>query len=186
MATDPAQVNADPAATAAPSAAAGPSGGAARPSPLPGTNLVQVRARVDGLAAAPGDATVWIQQINLHAAFEPRVDAAHAHLPRDVPRSAGCWAAPWPWEARAAAAYQLVQPGAWGPGTEVLAGAQQLGIELVLEWQGSDGAPHTATVSTLADGSAALALDWQAPRDITLDVSVVDVDGEPRLAVTRV
>lgn len=173
MANDAPQVSVDPAARA-------------KPAPLPGTNLVQVRARVDSDSAAPPGSTIWIQQINMHAEFDRQVDAGHAHLPRDIPRSAGCWPAPWPWQARAAAAYQLVQPGTWGPGTEIQAGPQRLGLEIVLEWQGADGVPHTESVTQFSGGRPSFDLDWQAPRDYTLDVAVVDEDGQRRMAATLV
>ncbi len=172
MANDETQVTADPVP--------------ATPAPLPGTNLVQVRARVDSLPAAPAGATIWIQQINLHAEFDRQVDPAHAHQPRDIARSNGCWSAPWPWQARAAAAYQVVQPGTWGPGLEVDRGPQPLGLEVVVEWQGSDGQSRTETVSSFADGAPTLSIDWQAPRDYTFDVAVVEQGGDLRLAVAQI
>lgn len=173
MATDATQVTAD---SAVPTT----------PAPLPGTNLVQVRARVDALSAAPPGATIWIQQINLHAQFDRRIDPAHAHQPRDIARSNGCWSAPWPWQARAAAAFQVVQPGTWSAGNDVERGPQHLGLEVVLEWQGSDGESRTQSVSAFADGQPSLAIDWQAPRDYTFDVAVVETGGDARLAVTLV
>jgi hypothetical protein len=56
----------------------------------------------------------------------------------------------------------------------------------VLEWQGADGESHTESVTAFADGQQSLAIDWQAPRDYTFDVAVVDDGGARRLAVTLV
>lgn len=173
MATDATQVTAD---SAVPTT----------PAPLPGTNLVQIRARVDALPAAPPGASIWIQQINLQAQFDRQVDPAHAHQPREIARRNGCWSAPWPWQARAAAAFQVVQPGVWSAGIDVERGPQRLRLEVVLEWQGADGQSQTESVTTFADGQQSWAIDWQAPRDYSFDVAVVDDGAGRRLAVTPV
>jgi hypothetical protein len=143
--------------------------------PLPGTNLVQLRAWVstppDG-----GSTAAQIEQITLVLDFASPVPAPYDSMPRVIPRSRGEFTAPWAPQQRAAAVFQVPQPGAWSDALKVAAGAQHLRFEVAVAIGGV-----SRTVTVLADGSAALPVDWVAPRDYSIDLEVVAVDGEWRL-----
>jgi hypothetical protein len=145
------------------------------PTPLPGTNLVQLRAWVstppDGASAA-----AQIERITLVPAFASLVPAPYDSMLRIIPRSRGEFAAPWEPQQRAAAVFQVPQPGKWSDTLIVAAGAQLLRFEVGLAVGGV-----SRTVTVLADGTEGLLVDWAAPRDYSIDLEVLAVDGEWRL-----
>lgn len=148
------------------------------PKPLPGTNFLQLRTWVGApLAAGPAR----IERIVLICDFATPLAEPYNVQARDIRERYGTFDAPWALNQRAAAAFQVPQPGSWGPGLEVAKGEQRLGFQITVTSNGT-----TEVVEQLTDGSDRFALDWMAPRDYSLDAEVVAVDGSWRLAVAVV
>jgi hypothetical protein len=99
---------------------------------------------------------------------------------RTIRPAYGAFRAPWQPNQRVAVAVQVPQPGPWGEGLQVASGPQKFGFEVSL------GGSASAVVDKLADGSSGFEVDWQAPRDFSLDVQVAAVDGQWRLVVSQV
>lgn len=142
---------------------------------MPGTNLLQLRAWV-GSPIAAGAAR--IERIVLICDFASPLPAPFDAQPRDIRERYGTFDAPWQLNQRVAAAFQVPQPGSWGPGLEVAKGQQKLGLQITVSSNGT-----SEVVEQMTDGSDRFALDWMAPRDYSLDAQVVAVDGSWRLAV---
>jgi hypothetical protein len=144
--------------------------------PLPGTNTVQLRAWVSAPPGVAG-ARACIERITLVMDFADPVTAPYDSMLRVIPRSRGEFMAPWEPQQRAAAVFQVPQPGNWGDSLTVAPGVQRLRFEVALAVDGV-----SRTIAALEDGSAGLDVDWVAPRDYSIDLEVTVVDDDWRLS----
>lgn len=146
--------------------------------PLPGTNLLQLRTWVgDPIAAGPAR----IERVVLICDFASPLAEPYNSQARDISERYGVFPAPWALNERVAVAFQVPQPGSWGPGLEVARGEQKIGLQITVSSNGT-----TEIVEQMADGSDRFTLDWTAPRDYSLDARVDAADGAWRLAVALV
>lgn len=122
-----------------------------------------------------------IERVVLVCDFATPLDDAYAAQGCDIRERYGTFAAPWAPNERVAVAFQVPQPGNWGPGLEVAKGEQRLGLRITVTANGA-----TEVVEQMVDGSDRLALDWMAPRDYSLDAQVLAVDGSWRIAAAVV
>jgi hypothetical protein len=144
--------------------------------PLPGTNLVQLRAWV---STPPEQArgTARLEQITLALGFASPVPAPYGSMLRVIPQSRGEFTAPWEPQQRAAAVFQVPQPGNWSDALRVAPGPQHLRFEVGLAIGGT-----SRTITAMEQGPEGLLVDWVAPRDYSIDLEVLAIDGEWRLS----